>query len=82
MTPAQREEFNRLTTTMRAILTLAESRGWVSGRGMVGSANILARRGFIAMQRQPDGYYNVQLTKAGTEALALMPRPAQAYPHG
>jgi hypothetical protein len=36
---------------------------------MVRPANILARRGFIEMQRQPRGLYSVHLTDAGSEAL-------------
>jgi hypothetical protein len=41
------------------------------GGPAVRSANILARRGFITMQRQPGGWHSAQLTEAGAEALNL-----------
>jgi hypothetical protein len=45
-----------------------EEERWIGGPTLR-SANILARRGFITMQRQPGGWYSVRLTEAGAEAL-------------
>ena len=85
MTLAQHMEVKRMTAVMWAILhcarTLPESEPWLGGH-MVRSANILARRGFIKIQRHPRGY-SIRLTPAGAEALATRmvrdgPRPGDA----
>jgi hypothetical protein len=72
MTPAQRKEVARMTSTMWSVLYVArrppKEERWIGGP-TVRSANILAERGFITMQRKPGGLYSVRLTDAGTQAL-------------
>jgi hypothetical protein len=59
---------------MWAVLRCARRHGesdpWLCGP-MVRTANILARRGFLKIQRQPKRFYSTQLTNAGTEALLI-----------
>jgi hypothetical protein len=71
MTRAQELEMRRLTQPMWQLLRYAKDSSQEAGCPVsLRTGQILARRGFLTIKSDGGGYYSVDLTEAGHEALA------------
>jgi hypothetical protein len=73
LTAAQRLEARRLTPTMKAILRAAGMEPGIGiGLAQRQSARIAARRGFVTLGKDAEGWTTATLTDAGKAVLAMI----------
>jgi hypothetical protein len=71
MTPTQKLELKRLTKHMWWILRYAAENAEI-GNGLHSPLYRLQKRGFIILYKRPGGWFGIELTDAGREALMIL----------